>query len=282
MCTGSYEGRPRAGASGGSRGRALALALMLVLIAAPARAADSFSTDWAQGAKSQARLIAAGSGLAGFEISLAPGAITYWRDPGDSGLPPTLDFSGSENVASVETKFPAPKRITEADSGEAFGYDGGVIFPLRVKPRDPAKPVTLKLNADFAVCEKVCVPAKARLSLTLPAAGESPYAGAIDAALALVPRAVQPKDFGALEAVAADSWRLCAPHEEGPARDLFVEPPEGWWLKVAPASGTSGQDCFKLTVGDKPKDAALSVALRLTLTGGAGAMETTAETPVLK
>ena len=148
------------------------------------------------GSKSQARLIAAGAGLAGFEIALAPGAITYWRDPGDAGLPPTLDFSGSENVASVEPLFPAPKRITEADGGEAFGYDSGVIFPLRVTARDPAKPVTLKLNADFAVCEKVCLPAKARLSLTLPAAADSPYASAIDAALAAVPRAVPPKEFG--------------------------------------------------------------------------------------
>ena len=170
-------------------------ALALVLTGAPARAADSFSTDWAQGAKSQARLIAGGPGLAGFEIKLAPGAITYWRDPGDSGLPPTLDFSASDNVASVETKFPAPKRIKEADGGEAFGYDGGVIFPLLVKPRDPAKPVTLALQADFAVCEKVCLPAKAQLSLTLPAAGESPYASAIDAALAAVPRVDRAEGF---------------------------------------------------------------------------------------
>ena len=151
-----------------------------------------------------------GGDLAGFEIALAPGAITYWRDPGDAGLPPTLDFSGSDNVASVEPVFPAPKRIKEADGGEAFGYDGGVVFPLRVKPRDPAKPVTLKLNADFAVCEKVCLPAKAHLELTLPSAPGSPHAGAIDAALAAAPRAVEPKDFGALEALGAESWRLCA------------------------------------------------------------------------
>jgi DsbC/DsbD-like thiol-disulfide interchange protein len=253
---------------------ALAAAVALVILGAPARAVDSFSTDWAPGAKSQARLIAAGADLAGFEISLAPGAITYWRDPGDAGLPPALDFSGSDNVASVEAKFPAPKRMHEADGGEAFGYDGGVIFPLLVKPRDAAKPVRLALNADFAVCEKVCLPAKAHLTLTLPAAAGSPYAGAIGAALAAVPRLVPAKDFGAPEAVAVDSWRLCAPHEEGPPRDLFVEPPEGWWLKVAPTSGPSGQDCFKLTLGDKPKDAALPVALRLTLTGGAGPVET--------
>jgi DsbC/DsbD-like thiol-disulfide interchange protein len=280
MFTGSCDERPRLAPWKGPQRRALAAGLMLVLIGAPARATDSFSTDWAQGAKSQARLIAGGAGLAGFEIALSPGAITYWRDPGDSGLPPTLDFSASENVASVDLEFPAPKRIHEADGGEAFGYDGGVIFPLHVKPRDPAKPVMLKLNADFAVCEKVCLPAKARLTLTLPAVGQSPYAGAIAAALAAVPRAVQPKEFGALEAMAADSWRLCAPHEDGPPRDLFVEPPEGWWLKVAPASGASGQDCFKLTVGDKPKDAALPVALRLTLTGGAEAMEATVEAPL--
>ncbi|HEY1886529.1 MAG TPA: protein-disulfide reductase DsbD domain-containing protein, partial [Roseiarcus sp.] len=147
---------------------ALAVGLPLVLAAMPAFAADAFSTDWAPAAKSQARLIAGRGDLAGFEIALAPGAITYWRDPGDAGLPPTLDFSMSDNVASVEPEFPAPKRIKEADGGEAFGYDGGVVFPLRVKPRDPTKPATLKLNADFAVCEKVCLPAKAHLELKLP------------------------------------------------------------------------------------------------------------------
>jgi DsbC/DsbD-like thiol-disulfide interchange protein len=260
-------------------GAALAAAFALAFHGAPALAADSFATDWTLAAKSRARLIAGADGLAGLEIALAPGAITYWRDPGDSGLPPTLDFAASENVEAVEPAFPAPKRMREADGGEAFGYDGDVIFPLRVKLRDAAKPATLALQADFAVCEKVCLPAKARLKLTLPPAGASPYAGAIDAALASVPRAVPPQDFGAFEAVSADAWRLCARREEGPPRDLFVEPPEGWWLKVAPETGEAGRDCFKVTLGDKPKDAALPVPLRLTLTGGAGAVETTLVTP---
>ncbi len=252
-----------------------ALAAALSVLATPAFAADAFSTDWAPAAKSQARLIAGGGDLAGFEIALSPGAITYWRDPGDAGLPPTLDFSGSDNVASVEPEFPAPKRIKEADGGEAFGYDGDVVFPLAVKPRDPTKPATLKLNADFAVCEKVCLPAKAHLELTLPSARGSPLAGAIDAALATVPRAVAAKDFGALEALGADRWRLCSAHEDGPPRDLFVEAPEGWWMKTAPAQADGGRDCFTLTIGDKPKDGAFPVSLRLTLTGGARALETT-------
>jgi DsbC/DsbD-like thiol-disulfide interchange protein len=248
---------------------------LLVLPVMPALGADSFSTDWAPAAKSQARLVAGGGDLAGFEIALSPGAITYWRDPGDAGLPPTLDFSSSDNVASVEPLFPAPKRIKGADGGEAFGYDGDVVLPLAVKPRDPTKPATLKLNADFAVCEKVCLPAKAHLELKLPPGPGSPHSGAIDAALAAVPRAVAPKDFGALEALGADSWRLCSAREDGPPRDLFVEAPEGWWMKVAPTQADGGRDCFALTIGDKPKDAALPVQLRLTLTGGVGAIETT-------
>jgi DsbC/DsbD-like thiol-disulfide interchange protein len=267
----------RAAEGGPPIGGALAAALSFALAGAPASAADSFSTDWTLAAKSQARLIAGGGDLAGFEIALAPGAITYWRDPGDAGLPPTLDFSASDNVASVEPEFPAPKRIKEADGGEAFGYDSNVVFPLRVKPRDPTKPATLKLNADFAVCEKVCLPAKAHLELKLPSGPGSPFAGAIDAALAAAPRAVQPKDFGALEALDADSWRLCSAHEDGLPRDLFVEAPEGWWLKTAPAPVDEGRDCFTLTIGDKPKDAAFPVALRLTLTGGVGPVETTME-----
>ncbi len=255
----------------------LAAALSLVFPCVSALAADAFSSDWAHAAKSQARLIAGSGGVAGFEIALSPGAITYWRDPGDAGLPPTLDFSASDNVASVEPEFPAPKRIKEADGGEAFGYNGSVVFPLSVKARDPTKPAILKLNADFAVCEKVCLPAKAHLELTLPTAPGSPYAGAIKAALGAVPRAVTPKEFGALEALGADSWRLCAARGNGPPRDLFVEAPEGWWIKTAPATADGGRDCFTLTIGDKPKDAALPVALRLTLTGGAGAVETTIE-----
>jgi len=260
-------------------GAALALAMVVAPRGAAALGADAFSSDWAQTSKSEARLIAASGDLAGFEIALAPGAITYWRDPGDAGLPPTLDFSGSDNVASVEPEFPAPKRIKEADGGDAFGYEGGVVFPLRVKLRDPAKPATLKLNADFAVCEKVCLPAKAHLTLELPTGAASPYAGALRAALVSVPRAVPLKDFGSFEARGAEGWRLCSAHEAGPARDLFVEPPEGWWVKVAPTHADEGHDCFALTIGQKPKDAAFPVALRLTLTGGAGPVQTTIEAP---
>jgi DsbC/DsbD-like thiol-disulfide interchange protein len=252
------------------------VALALAGLTAPAIAADAFSTDWVTGAKSEARLIAAGGSLAGFEIRLAPGAITYWRDPGDAGVPPVFDFAGSDNVAKVELVFPAPKRIKESDGGEAFGYDSDVVFPLKIEASDPAKPVTLKLHASFAVCEKICLPAEARLSLTLPGA-HSTYSALVEATLAAAPRVVEAKAFGELTPDGADGWRLCAPSEAGPARDLFVEPPAGWWVSAAAAPGEAGRDCFRLTLRDKPKDAVLPVALRLTMTGGSGPVEATVE-----
>lgn len=241
------------------------------MLTLPAAAADAYSTDWAPAAKSAARLMAAGPGLAGFEIRLSPGAITYWRDPGDAGVPPTFDFSGSDNVASVEPVFPAPKRIRELDGDEAFGYDASVVLPLKVEPRDPAKPVTLALHADYAVCEKLCLPARADLKLTLPGAA-SPFAPQIEAALNAAPKAAA---AGALSfGPDGDGWLACAPHEAGPPRDLFVEAPAGWWMTASPAPGEAGHDCFRIALHDKPKDAALPASLRLTLTGGAGPIET--------
>jgi DsbC/DsbD-like thiol-disulfide interchange protein len=257
------------------------IALAFGGLAAPALAADAFSTDWAAGAKSEARLVAANRDLAGFEVRLAPGAITYWRDPGDAGVPPTFDFTGSDNLAKAEPVFPAPRRIRESDGSEAFGYERDVVFPLRVEPSDPAKPVMLKLHANFAVCEKICLPAEARLSLTMPGAG-SPHADLVEAALAAAPRPIPPKGFGELVSDGADGWRLCAPAAAGGPRDLFVEPPEGWWISVAAAPAEAGRDCFRLTLRQAPKDAVPPVQLRMTMTGGAGPVETTVEAPAVR
>jgi DsbC/DsbD-like thiol-disulfide interchange protein len=256
------------------------LSLGAFLVVASSAVADPFSTDWAAGLRSSARLIAGnGSGgklLAGVEINLAPGALTYWRNPGDAGLPPVFSFDGSENVAAAEPLFPAPRRLKEND-GEAFGYEGSVILPIEVTPKDPAQPVTLALRLDYAVCEKICVPAKAALKLPLTNAGGSPYAPALREARAKVPEIV---DWGALagkaELAALDdkTWRLCLPAEGSP-RDLFIETPEQWWFATAAATSAPGESCFTATLQQKPANQNFPVAARLTVTGGERAFETT-------
>ena len=84
---------------------------------------------------------------AGVEIKLKAGWKTYWRYPGDSGVPPVLDFSESENVKAVTVLYPAPMRFPDGAGGNSIGYKGDVILPLHVVPQDAGKPVTLRSQA---------------------------------------------------------------------------------------------------------------------------------------
>ena len=254
--------------------RFLALFALVCCAAGDARAADAFSTDWAKTLKAEARLLAGGPRLAAFEIRLAPGAVTYWRNPGESGAPPSFDFSRSVNLARAEPEFPAPERIAEPDGSQAFGYRQGVTFAIALDALDPSKPVTLALDATYAVCEKICLPAKANLTLSLPEDGSTPYAASIEAAREATPQRVEWRALRAeLASIDADDWRLCLPAEPGPARDLFLEPPPGWWLSTKPEPRLSGRDCFAVALREKPADGALPLNARATVTGGAGALD---------
>ena len=75
------------------------------------------------------------------------------------GVPPVFDFSKSQNVKSVAVLYPAPSRFPDGAGGNSIGYKGLVVLPLHVVPQDAGKPVTLNLKLDYAVCEKLCVPA---------------------------------------------------------------------------------------------------------------------------
>jgi DsbC/DsbD-like thiol-disulfide interchange protein len=245
----------------------LRLAALLLLAASPALAAGPFDSDWSPGAKSRARLIADASG-AGLEITLAPGAITYWRDPGEAGVPPTFDFSGSQNLAKAEVAFPAPERIAEPDGSVAFGYRASVILPIVVTPADPGKPVRLSAHVNYAVCEKICLPARAQAEIVLGGPGASPFASALTQARGQVPERVAADALGAVvSATGAKSWRLCL--REAP-RDLFVEAPEGFW--VEPKREADGR-CFSLSLQQAPDGAKPPIDVGVTVERADGAAE---------
>jgi DsbC/DsbD-like thiol-disulfide interchange protein len=117
---------------------------------------------------SDARLFQAtssdGAWTAGLEIALGTGWKTYWRMPGDSGVPPQFDWSKSTNLKSVSIGWPAPQRYHDA-AGETIGYQNHIVFPLRIEPLDAAKPVKLALLLFYAVCKDICIPAQSRLDL---------------------------------------------------------------------------------------------------------------------
>jgi DsbC/DsbD-like thiol-disulfide interchange protein len=218
---------------------ALAAAGLTMPFNAPAGAADA--SAWSPDSKSQARLIAgdnkSGERLrAGIELKLQPGWHTYWRYPGDSGVPPRFDFAGSDNLKTVKVLFPAPHLFTD-ETGNSIGYTGDVIFPVRVTPRDPGKPVTLRLKIDYAVCEKLCIPAEGKAELTL-ARGPSAQGPNVAAADARVPKEISAADAGlTVRRVNDDAKPLIAVDLKtgtGKPAVLFVEGPTPEWALPIP------------------------------------------------
>ena len=158
-------------------------------------AVDAFevsASNWAVTQNAAMRLIAGGQEAksavfrAGIEIKLANDYKTYWRSPGDSGVPPAVDFSGSQNVARAELLFPMPE-IFEDVAGRSIGYKHHVIFPVHVEPIDKSAPVTLNVKISYGVCDKVCIPAEGQASLTLPARATSDMDELLRASEAHVP-----------------------------------------------------------------------------------------------
>lgn len=204
------------------------------------------ATPWAELHASRVRLVAdrvrsaKGPYFAGLEIVMADGWKTYWRMPGDSGVPPAFDWAGSANVASAKVLYPAPIRMPEAD-GAAIGYKQSVLLPIEVTPQDPSKPIVLKLALEFGVCREICIPATASFDLSVPAVPAGAPAPQIAAALERVPRPQQSRRKGDPDlkrvAVSGDGQSPKLTIEAsftGPAADadVFIEAPEGLYVPM--------------------------------------------------
>jgi DsbC/DsbD-like thiol-disulfide interchange protein len=263
---------------------AVGLGLAGFLIAAHAHATDT--SAWDGDARSAVRLIAGDAKSApdaplraGMEIRLAPGWKTYWRYPGDSGVPPRFDFEGSTNVQQVTVSWPTPHRFSDG-SGQSIGYAGGVVLPLRVQVKDSTKPATLRLKVEYAICEKLCVPAEASVELPLAAGGNSSSNEALAAAEARVPK---PASVGENAPLAVRSVHkepgsrftrvivdVAAP--EGEPVNLFAEGPSPEWALPVPmpvAGAPSGLHRFAFDLDGLPPGADPHGAV-LTLTASAG------------
>ena len=167
----------------------VAITLSVACAATEVRAEDS--SPWQRDAHSALRLLAGSrSGavlLGGIAIQLQPGWKTYWRTPGDSGVPPRFDFSKSDNVEAVTVLWPAPMKFDDGAGGTALGYKQQVVLPLRIVAKNADKPVTLRANINYAVCDKICIPVEANAELGI-ASVASTEDGALSDALNAVPK----------------------------------------------------------------------------------------------
>ena len=157
----------------------------LPLLAALLCATSALAEGLPDGPLAQARILGGwragdGSHVAALEITMPEGWHTYWRAPGEVGIPPLFDWSGSEGVRRVSVSWPVPQ-VFEDGGVRSYGYETRVVLPLRVELAPGATP-HLALSGDIGVCKDICVPATIRAEGTLPAPGAR--SGAIAGALA--------------------------------------------------------------------------------------------------
>lgn len=157
-----------------------------------------------------------GTRVIGLRMKLAPGWKTYWRSPGDAGIPPTFDWRGSENLKGVGITWPAPGVFLTAGM-RTIGYEGDVVLPIALAPTRKGEPISLQATVDMGVCKDICIPHRMTLEAFIDDQNTKPTP-AIAAALAARPYSAQDADV---------SYVTCAlrPTEDGLAITATLDMP---------------------------------------------------------
>lgn len=111
-----------------------------------------------------------GAHVAALRLTLAPGWKTYWRAPGDAGIPPLFDWTGSENLSDVVISWPVPE-VFHLNGMRSVGYSDIVTIPLTFRAADASAPIAVEGRIDIGVCEEICVPVSLAVEAQLPAGG---------------------------------------------------------------------------------------------------------------
>ena len=194
---------------------------------------------------------------AGLYIKLDKDWKTYWRNPGDAGVPPSITAEPNSNLASIAVDFPLPQRIVD-ESGTAFGYHDEVLFPITVTPKDAGQPLTVHFSSFFGVCQKVCTPAKFEAMLNFSSkSGPTPDSAMIEKWKALVPVP------GMIAESATVQDGMLSLNKLNRVDDVFVEGPDKYYFGMPEFDMTGSVALFK--VAGLKSDADLKgVELRIT------------------
>ena len=217
--------------------------------------------------------LSAGKYQAGVDIALPPGAHTYWKVPGEAGVPPVFTFDGSDNVKGADVLYPAPMRLAE-EGLDAFGYTGQVVFPVLVTPLDAAKPAILHATVNYAVCSRICVPAHGTATIRIEPHGAGQSASLVEDALGKVPRPVAAEaalDVKPAKGGGDPTWNLIWTGRT-PLVDIFADAPDGFYFSTK----KTGAETWTVTAAQSvtaPK--ATTVPVTLVLAGKNGAVQVT-------
>jgi thiol:disulfide interchange protein DsbD len=112
----------------------------------------------------------------GLQITHQPDWHTYWKNPGDSGLPITVQWTLPEGISAGEIAWPLPKKIPIGNLAN-YGFDGTVLLPVPLTISQDFKPgltnneIEVKLKANWLVCRKECIPEEGEFALKVPVKG---------------------------------------------------------------------------------------------------------------
>jgi len=227
----------------------LLLAVLLVataFLASLSTPAAAAATHWLQSRGAKVRIVATppdadGVIRAAVDIDLKPGWTTYWRNPGESGIPPQLTTTGSRNIKSARLDFPPPVALDEGGMS-AIGYDAPVALPLRIRQAEPGKDSLLSAKLFLGVCKDICIPVRADFSLNIPAHSKPASSiASVVVAKAFTSLPEPESDTFAVRQVSLSkdgrdlivTARLPGGAPPGDRPQLFVAGPDGW--SVAPA-----------------------------------------------
>lgn len=256
----------------------LALAATLTLLAGPGRTQAALS-DLVQIEVLDGGMTISGTHIAALKLTLADGWKTYWRAPGNAGIPPQFAWRGGGNLGSVAVTWPTPV-VFDQGGLRSIGYKGGLVLPLTVTPKRAGKPLRLAGEIEFGICREVCIPARLDFARALNAA--APRNPAIAAALA--DRPYSAREAGLTAATcridpAPDGLRITArlrlPHTGGAEFAVF-EPglPQVWASEAAVRRQGETLTATSELIHIEGKPFALDrTALRITVLGASRAVD---------
>ena len=218
-----------------ARPRALALLAALALTAGPAALAagraQAGESPWTTVGAASVRLVSTGpdttnsgeasfAGDAALEIRLEDGWHTYWRFPGEAGIPTAADFGASSGLASAQLRFPVPERYSDPYS-TSIVYHDRIVLPIDLEPAPGEAAPVLRAHVSFGICREICMPGEAHLELPLAEGGP---------------------DFAAQLEISAARAALPQPQGEAPPRIAGIERKD-----LAPADGKPPEETLVIT-----------------------------------
>jgi len=169
----------------------------------------------------------------GLLLRMAPGWHTYWENPGDSGLATKFDPQLPDGFTAGNIEWPLPRRLVEPGDIQVYAYKNEVLLVRTITPPAAidAAEIVIPAKSSWLVCEAICIPGKAEVSVTLPVAGSA--------------TAANTDLFATFAALVPSS-------DKAPFNVAWTATPTGWNLGLRNAAGATRADFYPFADDQHP------------------------------